>query len=189
MKIPFACSAVKLTSPYGERVLNGIKEFHHGYDLVGIGSDTVVSITYGVCVESRIITDKTNLTWQWGNYVCIRDYFGNLHYYCHLKERLIKKGDVVSANDKIGIMGNTGYTFGAHLHYECRKGNISYSPEVETRIPNAIGEYYNTIADDLAVLKSVGIINTMEYWVNHYNDLLYLPDLIHNMANYLRGNK
>ena len=42
MKIPFACSAVKLTSPYGERVLNGIKEYHHGYDLVGIGSDVVV---------------------------------------------------------------------------------------------------------------------------------------------------
>lgn len=189
MKIPFACNGVKLTSPYGERVLNGIKEFHHGYDLVGIGSDVVVSITYGVCVQSRIVTDKNNLTWQWGNYVCIRDYFGNLHYYCHLKERLIKKGDVVSANDKIGIMGNTGYTFGAHLHYECRKGNISYSPEVETRIPNAIGEYHNTVFTDLDVLKSAGIINTIEYWQLHYNDLLYLPDLIHNMANYLRGNK
>lgn len=79
--------------------------------------------------------------------------------------------------------------FGAHLHYECRKGNISYSPEVETRIPNAIGEYYNTIAGDLEVLKSAGIINTMEYWANHYNDLVYLPDLIRNMANYLRGVK
>ena len=189
MKIPFNCEGVKLTSPYGERVLNGIKEFHHGYDLVGIGSDTVVSITYGVCVESRIITDKSNLTWQWGNYVCIRDYFGHLHYYCHLKERLIKKGDVVSANDKIGIMGNTGYTFGAHLHYECRKGNISYSPEIETMIPNKAGEYHNTVFTDLDVLKSVGIINTIEYWQLHYNDLLYLPDLIHNMANYLRGVK
>lgn len=189
MKIPFACSDVKLTSPYGERVLNGIKEFHHGYDLVGIGSDTVVSITYGVCVESRIITDKTNLTWQWGNYVCIRDYFGNLHYYCHLKERLIQKGDVVSANDKIGIMGNTGYSFGQHLHYECRKGSTPYSPEIETMIPNKAGEYRNTVFTDLDVLKSAGIINNIEYWQLHYNDLLYLPDLIHNMANYLRDNK
>lgn len=189
MKIPFACSAVKLTSPYGERVLNGIKEFHHGYDLVGIGSDVVVSITYGVCVESRIVTDKNNLTWQWGNYVCIRDYFGNLHYYCHLKERLIQKGDVVSVNDKIGIMGNTGYSFGKHLHYECRKGSTPYSPEIETMIPNKAGEYHNTVFTDLDVLKSVGIINTNEYWQLHYNDLLYLPDLIHNMANYLRGNK
>ena len=42
---------------------------------------------------------------------------------------------------------------------------------------------------DLEVLKSAGIINTMEYWANHYNDLVYLPDLIRNMANYLRGVK
>ena len=70
--IPFDAREVKLTSPYGSRTLNGKANFHAGYDLVGIGSRNVTAAVGGTVVVSRIITDKSNRTWEWGNYVCIR---------------------------------------------------------------------------------------------------------------------
>ena len=120
MIIPFETDRVKLTSPYGERVLNGEKNFHSGYDLVGIGSKNVTAAEGGTVVRARIITDKSNLTWQWGNYVCIKTASGQYHYYCHLDSRTVREGQTVRAGEKLGVMGNTGYSFGAHLHFEVR---------------------------------------------------------------------
>ena len=37
----------RLTSPRGDRVLNGVKGFHHGIDLVGLDDTTVYSIADG----------------------------------------------------------------------------------------------------------------------------------------------
>ena len=63
---------MKLTSPYGYRNLNGEQNWHSGYDLVGIGSKEVIAVAGGTVIRSRIITDKNNLTWEWGNYVCVK---------------------------------------------------------------------------------------------------------------------
>ena len=116
---------------------------HTGYDLVGIGSATVTAAVGGTVVQSRIITDKSNLTWQWGNYVCIKTDTGQYHYYCHLASRAVKAGDTVKVGDTLGIMGNTGYSFGAHLHFEVREkdGKTTASPESVLGIPNKVGTY------------------------------------------------
>ena len=84
MIIPFKTNKVKLTSAFGNRVLNGQKQFHGGYDLVGVGSYEVTCAAGGKVIRSRIITDKNNPTWQWGNYVCVRGSDGYDYYYCHL---------------------------------------------------------------------------------------------------------
>lgn len=145
MIIPFATNTVRLTSPYGKRVINGRTDNHAGYDLVGVGSTDVVAAVGGVVATSQIITNKSNLTWQWGNYVCIKTDAGQYHYYCHLASRAVKKGDRVKAGDKLGVMGNTGYSFGAHLHFEVRKsdGRTTLSPEGVLGIENSVGTYTN----------------------------------------------
>lgn len=189
MIFPFNCDKIKITSPYGERDFNG-KNFHSGYDIVGIGSNEVTAVCNGKVVVSRIITDKSNLTWQWGNYICIKDSVtGNLHYYCHLKERLVKRGETVKVGQIIGIMGNTGYSFGAHLHFEVRVGNTPISPFTVLHVPNKIGTYENTVKADVDSLVNAKIISSPQYWVNHANDIEYLPNLINNMADYVRRNK
>mgnify|MGYP002678147909 FL=1 len=189
MIFPFNCDKIKVTSPYGERDFNG-NNFHYGYDIVGIGSDEVTAVCNGKVVVSRIITDKSNLTWQWGNYICIKDSVtGNLHYYCHLKERKVKRGDTVKAGQIIGIMGNTGYSFGAHLHFEVRVGNTPISPFTVLHVPNKIGTYESTIKQDVAELVTAKIISSPQYWEKHANDVDYLPELLHNMAENLRGKK
>ena len=189
MIIPFKCDSVRLTSGYGTRTLNGKTETHGGYDLVGVGSAEVTAAVGGTVVQSRIVTDKNNATWQWGNYVCIRTDAGQYHYYCHLKSRAVSKGQRVSAGDKLGVMGNTGYSFGAHLHFEVRKadGKTKVSPETVLGIANKVGTYTKaTLESDLDVLVKHGIINSPMYWKQKAPQVQYLPELIHNMAEELR---
>ncbi len=190
--IPFQTNRVKVTSPFGQRTLNGRSEFHTGYDLVGVGSHAVVAAVGGKVVQSRMVTDKANLTWQWGNYICIRTDAGQYHYYCHLAERSVTAGQTVSAGEKIGVMGNTGYSFGAHLHFEVRAsdGKTNVSPAEVLGIPNVVGVYTEPEAppleEDLKVLTEHGVINTPEYWMKTAPAVKYLPELIHNAAQALK---
>lgn len=191
MIIPFNCTSAKVTSKYSVRTLDGSTSFHHGYDMVGIGSTDIVAVESGIVTQSRIVTDKSNLTWQWGNYVCIKTDSGQYHYYCHMSSRSVSKGQRVSKGTKIGVMGNTGYSFGAHLHFEVRlsDGRTSVSPETVLGIPNKIGTYTlpdNTLNSDLKVLQKHGVISTPTYWEQNAHKLKYLPELIHNVAEVLK---
>lgn len=199
MKIPFTSGKCKVTSPYGERTLSGKTQFHSGYDLVPAGAWDICAVEDGTVVSSRIVTDKKNLTWQWGNYVCIKTASGQYHYYCHMASRAVTKGQTVKKGDKIGVMGNTGYSFGAHPHFEVRAGDgkTTLNPETVLRIPNRSGaQIYEATEDtgssavlekDLETLVKHGVINTPSYWQKNAGNVKFLPELIHNMAVKLGG--
>lgn len=138
---PFESNKYRITSPYGQRTLNGTSEFHGGVDVVGEGSTAVCSVCDGTVLVSQIITDKSNLTWQWGNYVAVMAGDGTVHYYCHLASRVVKAGDKIKRGQRIGIMGNTGYSFGAHLHFEVRRNNKAINAAEYLGIPNKVGQY------------------------------------------------
>lgn len=138
---PFESGKFRLTSPYGQRVLNGVSQFHKGVDLVGVESMVVCSVCDGVVLSSQIITDKSNRTWEWGNYVSVQASDGAVIYYCHLASRAVKKGDKVKKGQRIGIMGNTGLSFGAHTHFEVRKNNKAINAAEYLGIPNKTGLY------------------------------------------------
>lgn len=190
MKIPFKCDSVRVTSTFGRRTLNGVTDTHGGYDMVGVGSTDVVAVEGGVVASSQIVTDKSNRTWEWGNYVCIKTDAGQYHYYCHLASRAVKKGQRVNVGDKLGVMGNTGYSFGAHLHFEVRKadGKTKISPEGVLGIANKAGTYtVSTLERDLDTLVKRGIINSPVYWREQAKRVQYLADLIHNFVKELEG--
>jgi len=42
--------------------------------------------------------------------------------YAHLAQALVKVGQALKEGDLIGIMGNTGQSYGAHLHIDCVRG-------------------------------------------------------------------
>ena len=143
----------KVTSPYGYRTLGGKREFHRGLDLVGIDSKEVRCISGGVVVSSTIVTDKTNRTWEWGNYVHVKSDDGYSFFYCHLKTRSVKVGERVEVGDLIGIEGSTGYSLGSHCHVEMRKGaqsmNVAEYMEIDNKahsIDNA-PDYVNAIVN------------------------------------------
>jgi hypothetical protein len=139
MKLPYESGKVELTSKFGLRTLNSKPNNHKGIDLVGRTTKTVVAPCDGVVGQSAIFdkaTDKTG-TWEWGNYVRIDTEDGLKIYMCHLAERKVKAWDKVKAGDVIGVEGNTGYSFGSHLHFEIRKNGVSVNPCTYLGIPNA----------------------------------------------------
>lgn len=180
---PFETYKYRVTSPYGQRVLNGASEFHGGVDLVGVGGTAVCSVCDGTVLTSQIITDKKNLTWQWGNYVAVQAKDGAVIYYCHLASRSVKKGDKVKKGQRIGIMGNTGYSFGAHLHFEVRRNNKTINAAEYLGITNKTGQYdvrkLNAEAYIDGIVKKAGFtkpadVKTALLGVNHnYPDELY----------------
>lgn len=140
-RLPFD-GRMRITSAYGWRTdpFNGKREQHPGIDIVGEDYN-IRSAMDGTVVISQIVTDKSNVTSQWGNYVCVLGDDGNYIYYCHMAERRVTTGQRVSAGDILGIMGSTGYSTGDHLHFEVRSGtNVVLDPAAYLGIPNRIGD-------------------------------------------------
>ena len=131
----------RVTSPYGCRTLNGRGEFHGGIDVVGLADKHVCAVADGYVAVSQIVTDKSDRTWEWGNYVCVIGDDGRQYYYCHLERRLVSAGQRVCRGDHVGIEGNTGYSFGSHCHFEVRDGSGTLDPATILGIENAPGEY------------------------------------------------
>lgn len=103
---------------------------HNGIDLVGAGYtlDNVVAHSDGEVV--RVVANcnrNTSKTGEkiYGNYVKIKHSNGMYTFYAHLKygSVAVKVGDRVTKGQVLGYMGNTGYSFGAHLHFEVRNSN------------------------------------------------------------------
>ena len=121
----------KITSWFGPRTLsNGDKRTHKGIDCVGLTSKNVIAICDATVASSQQITNKANSTWEWGNYIRLDDGHGYSLFYCHLDKRLVVKGDKLKSGQVIGVEGQTGYSFGSHLHFEVRNAQgISIDPQ------------------------------------------------------------
>lgn len=131
----------KIASGYGYRTdpIKGEYSFHSGLDLVSLESKNVICVEGGVVLRSRIVTDPTNKTSEWGNYISIQSNENKIYYYCHLSERLVSAGDKVNAGDVIGIEGSTGRSTGSHLHFEVRINSTPTDPSPLLDIPNQVG--------------------------------------------------
>jgi hypothetical protein len=66
------------------------------------------------------------------NFVAIMHADHSIAYYIHLapQSALVKRGQWVRAGAAIAYSGNTGYTFGPHLHFDVRRAAISEKGEV-----------------------------------------------------------
>ena len=137
MQLPYQ-GEVRVSSPFGWRMLCGKRVYHKGVDLVGTDK-TVRAVVGGVVGQSIIITDPANRTSEWGNYVRVEGEDGRLYYYCHLSKRLVSRGDKVSVGDALGVEGSTGKSTGSHLHLEVRENGTSIDPTKIIGIRNTVG--------------------------------------------------
>lgn len=132
----------KVTSPFGRRMLNGKPDDHKGIDVVSLGDRHICAVVSGTVAASTMILDKSDRTWEWGNYVRVDGVDGRRYYYCHMGKRLVQVGQQVKVGDHLGIEGNTGYSFGSHCHFEVRdRAGNSVDPAPSLGIPNAVGTY------------------------------------------------
>lgn len=115
-------AAGRLTSGFGYRSFNG-GGMHYGIDIAQGGTVPVVAAADGVVIRSYYSS-------SYGNCVMISHSIGGQTYttvYAHLRSRSVSSGQAVSKGQQIGYMGNTGRSFGQHLHFELHKGpwNVS----------------------------------------------------------------
>ncbi len=124
---------------------------HTGIDIVGtVGGPSYIKahtdgIVYKV-VDGRNNDTNTKGANRYGNYVQIKHSGGYYTLYAHLQKGLkVKQNDKVKEGDIIGIMGNSGNSYGTHLHFEVRKpDNYVIDPEkyLEQDLPNQSSLYY-----------------------------------------------
>lgn len=110
----------RVTSNYGYRH----RRMHRGVDL-GYPEGTPVSAAWDGIVR---ISKGTANTGGYGNLVVIRHDNGLETYYGHLSRRLVNPGQMVKAGDIIGLGGNTGRSYGSHLHFEVRYLGMDINP-------------------------------------------------------------
>lgn len=107
-----------ITSNYGDR--DG--KLHAGIDIGKNGRKEDVPIV--AAASGKVIRSYYSDTY--GNVVFIRHNVNGQLFttlYAHLEANFAKEGQTVNQGDLIGTMGNTGRSFGSHLHFEIHKGD------------------------------------------------------------------
>lgn len=138
----------------------GGKTWHGGIDLEALDDKSIYMPTYkgksisGTVTRARIVTDKSNKTWEWGWYVCVQLDANqtpdavNFLYFCHCASLLVKAGQKVKSGDALAVMGNSGNAALAnppygHCHFEVRATATGkgLDPTAYAGCDNAVGTY------------------------------------------------
>lgn len=105
---------------------------HRGLDLVGkdYTIDDIVSYANGtvnMATNGYGNGQGEGVNWAYGNFVKIINDDGTVCLYAHMEYTSVKVGQRVSKGQVIGRMGNSGNSFGGHLHWEYWTKNDYYS--------------------------------------------------------------
>jgi murein DD-endopeptidase MepM/ murein hydrolase activator NlpD len=94
---------------------------HAGVDLAAPQGTPIYAMHAGTVVLSR---------WEGGyGYAVIIDHGdGVKSLYGHTSQLLVSEGQEVSAGERIALVGNTGFSFGPHLHLEVHINDAPVEP-------------------------------------------------------------
>ena len=117
-----------ISSQYGKRTdpFSGKQAMHDGIDFAGKEGSNVVAVAAGI------------VTWTgsksgYGQLVEVSHGDGYVTRYAHNKQNLVAPGDVVRKGQPIALMGTSGRSTGAHVHYEVFKHGRSVDPSSYVR--------------------------------------------------------
>ena len=135
----------RISSYYNQDRTDGWpNDIHHGTDFAVSGGTPVLSPVDGEVIQSQRTTGTYDGGYgAAGEAIKIKDKYGYIHCFFHLKERKVKLGDKVKYGDVIGLVGTTGNSSGNHLHYELR------SPETGTHMSPA--DYPHKVGQSIGV--------------------------------------
>ena len=118
---------------------------HRGLDLVGKDYTIDDIVSYGNGVVQMSVTGYGNgqgegVNWRYGNFVKVLHDDGTVCLYAHLERASVSVGQRVSKGQVLGRMGNSGNSFGGHLHWEFwskndYNSNIDPSPYLAPKEP------------------------------------------------------
>ena len=88
---------------------------HRGYDIAIAGGTPIMAAANGIVVTS-------GWHYSWGNYVVIDHGNGVTTLYAHCSALLASAGQYVEQGQTVGLVGNTGFSMGDHVHVEVSVG-------------------------------------------------------------------
>ncbi|MDO8188128.1 peptidoglycan DD-metalloendopeptidase family protein [Conexibacter sp. JD483] len=109
-----------ITSPFGWRT-SPVTRFHQGLD-IGMPDGTPIR----AAGAGTVIIAGVN--GGYGNFTCLDHGGGLSSCYAHQSSIGVSIGQRVAQGDVIGAVGNTGFSFGAHLHFEVRVNGSAVDP-------------------------------------------------------------
>lgn len=114
---------IEVNSFYGARKhpIHKVLKFHRGIDLEGKTGEYVISSGNGVVTETGFLEDL-------GYFVKVRHKYGFESIYGHLSRIIVKKGQEIQKNTRIGRVGASGKVTGPHLHYTLKKNGEYLDP-------------------------------------------------------------
>lgn len=114
----------RITSKYGMRThpITGIYKLHTGVDIGAPMGASFVAANDGIVV-------KAGYNGAYGNMVIIDHGGGVQTLYAHGSEIMVKVGDTVKKGETVVLkVGSTGYSTGAHAHFEVRLNGVVTDP-------------------------------------------------------------
>jgi murein DD-endopeptidase MepM/ murein hydrolase activator NlpD len=75
-----------------------------------------------------VIEASTGWNGGYGTVVKVRHSNGLITVYAHLKELKVSVGQRVTRGQTVGLIGNTGRSFGPHLHFEVIRNGVKVNP-------------------------------------------------------------
>lgn len=114
----------RITSKYGMRThpITGVYKLHTGVDIGAPMGASFVAANDGIVV-------KAGYNGAYGNMVIIDHGGGIQTLYAHGSEIMVKVGDVVKKGETVVLkVGSTGYSTGAHAHFEVRINGVVTDP-------------------------------------------------------------
>lgn len=179
----------QITLYYGNQTLDSKPYYHTGIDLVKERNslDTIVAAQKGKVIKIVSNVKGRDVSKGYGNYVEI-EHGGNIvTKYCHLKYGSIKVkvGQIIEKEQEIGYMGDTGYTFGAHLHFQIIKDGKTVNPLPYLKDEKKIIEYNanNYTKGNYVVITEV--LNVRSGPGTNYSIVRY-PDLTTNAKEQMK---
>ncbi|AEV81788.1 peptidase M23 [Actinoplanes sp. SE50] len=107
----------EFTAPFGVR----FGKLHAGIDLAAPDGTPYKAIHAGEVTAA-------GYNGGYGYSITVKQSDGTEVIYAHSRRLLVKKGDTVKAGQVIGEVGNTGYSYGTHLHLEIHVGGTPVDP-------------------------------------------------------------
>ncbi|CAN5149534.1 hypothetical protein BH09BAC5_BH09BAC5_10970 [soil metagenome] len=131
--------------------------YHFGVDINLETGDTV-----RCAFDGKVRIAQKSKTY--GYVVVIRHNNGLETYYAHLSKLLVTSGDDIEAGMVLGLGGNTGHSFGSHLHFEMRFRGVAINPNylIDFKNQTLRTDTYNLTKSDFKYL-------TESYKVRHYS--------------------
>ncbi len=125
-KLPLAMpvgNIIRFTSRYGLRrdPFRKVASMHIGVDIKAPYAAPIRSTADGVVLSAG---------WAggYGRRVTVKHANGIVTKYAHMSKILVKKGQQLKQGDKVGLLGSSGRSTGAHVHYETRLNGRAMNP-------------------------------------------------------------